>query len=80
MGDRNAPFFDYPRVAREAGIAQDDLEKLVRVVYTLYEGDDMLASLHVLRTCRAVRDGHCAIREAIEEWRAEAEGQEWHQE
>ena len=66
------PFFDYPSVAREARIPDDKLQQLVDIVYAYYRGDDLLASLHVLRACHAVQDGDCTIEDAIRDWLAEA--------
>lgn len=66
------PYFDYPRVAREAGIPPDKLERLVEIIRDEFPRDDMMADLHILRAVRVVRDGHATIDEILEESPVEA--------
>jgi hypothetical protein len=61
------PFFDYPRIAQEAGIPPDKLDRLIRVIREEFPGDDMMADLHIMRACRVVRDGHATIDEVLAE-------------
>lgn len=58
-------YFDYEKVAREAGIGPEALDELCRHVREDYPFDDMLFELHVLRVCMSVRDGVVALDEAI---------------
>lgn len=58
-------YFDYQSAAAEAGITPDQLATLYRLVVADYAGDLNLAELRLLRTCRAVRDGHVSAAEAI---------------
>ena len=59
-------YFDYERVAREAGLGPDEVGRIGRVVRADYPTDDMLYELHVLRACFAIRDGRITIEEALE--------------
>ena len=58
-------YFDYERVAREAGIADEKLAVLAAQVRTEFPGDQMMFELHMLRACKAIRDGHITIDQAI---------------
>ena len=58
-------YFDYKKVAREAGIADGKLSELCRVMRSEFPRDDMMFELHVLRACMAVRDGHIRIEDAL---------------
>ena len=58
-------YFDYEKVAREAGISPEDLEKLRHQAMDDYRGDMMMAELRLLRTCRAIRRGRCTVAEAL---------------
>lgn len=58
-------FFDYSKVAKEAGIPPDKLAKLISSVRQEFPKDDMMFELHVLRACLAIRDGHVSIEEAL---------------
>jgi hypothetical protein len=60
-------FFNYERVAAEAGISQDDLERLRARVRADYPNDDMLYELRLLRTCKAIKSGACTVAETLEE-------------
>lgn len=54
-------FFDYEKVAREAGISAADLDALCRLVREDYPTDDMMFELRVMRTCRAIGDGFTTV-------------------
>jgi hypothetical protein len=62
-------YFDYETVAHEAGIPADRLEQLAKLFTQEEPHDPMLAELHTLRACMAVRDGRLTIEEALEEAR-----------
>ena len=58
-------YFDYESVAREAKIPEEKLRKLVNLVRRDFPHDPMMAELHALRACLAIRDGHIKIDEAL---------------
>ena len=58
-------YFDFDRVAVSAGIREDQLQQLCRLIREEFPADDMLYELHVLRACKAVRDGYLTIEEAL---------------
>ena len=58
-------YFDYESVAREAKIPEKKLRKLVDLVRQEFPQDLMMAVLHTLRACLAVRDGHIQIDDAL---------------
>jgi hypothetical protein len=58
-------YFDYEKVAREAKIPADKLEKLRKVIRAEFPRDEMMYELHLLRACMAIRDGMVSIEEAI---------------
>ena len=58
-------YFDYESVAREAKISEEKLRKLVKLASEEFPHDPMMAELHALRACLAVRDGHIKIDEAL---------------
>ena len=58
-------YFDYKSVAREANIPVDKLKKLVELVREEFPHDPMMAELHTLRACTAIRDGHVKIDDAL---------------
>jgi hypothetical protein len=62
-------YFDYEAVAHEAGIPQDKLDQLARFFTQEEPHDPMLAELHTLRACMAVKDGRLTIEEALDEAR-----------
>lgn len=65
-------YFDYESVAREAKIPEEKLRKLVKLARREFPNDPMMAELHALRACLAVRDGHIKIDDALKN---QAEGQ-----
>ena len=58
-------YFDYESVAREAKIPEEKLRKLVKIVRQEFPHDAMMAELHTLRACLAIRDGHIKIDDAL---------------
>ncbi|HUT01818.1 MAG TPA: hypothetical protein VM031_05150 [Phycisphaerae bacterium] len=58
-------YFDYPRVAAEAGISQQDLDAMACLVAADYLKDSMLYELRLLRTCSAIKEGACTVAEAL---------------
>ncbi len=58
-------YFDYESVAREAKIPEEKLRKLVNLIRQEFPHDPMMAELHMLRACLAVRDGHVQIDDAL---------------
>lgn len=61
-------FFDYTHLAQEAGVSDADLARLKQAIRADYPGDDMLYELRLLRTCRAIRDGHSTVAEALRDF------------
>ncbi|MGD1085366.1 MAG: hypothetical protein ABSA47_11550 [Verrucomicrobiota bacterium] len=60
-------YFDFEKAGREAGISDDELNRLARL-FTLEEPHDpMLAELHTLRACMAIKNGRTTIEEALAE-------------
>ena len=66
-------YFDYETVGLAAGIPPDKLDQLARLFAEEEANDPMLAELHTLRACMAVRDGRLTIDEALGEARLLAE-------
>ena len=62
-------YFDYETVAREAGIPTDKLEQLVKLLTLEEPHDPMLAELHILRACMAIKKGRLTLDEALTEVR-----------
>ena len=58
-------YFDYQSVAREAKIPDQKLRKLVELIGKEFPNDSMMAELHALRACQAIRDGHIQIDDAL---------------
>ena len=58
-------YFDYQSVAREAKIPETKLRKLVDLIEKEFPNDPMMAELHALRACQAIRDGHIQIDDAL---------------
>ena len=56
-------YFDYERVAREAGLTEDQLAAVKEAVREEFPTDGMLWELHVLRACKAIRDGHATLED-----------------
>lgn len=60
-------YYDYERIAREAGISAEDLERLCRLIRQDFPHDDMLYELHVMRACKIVRDGPYTMEQIVED-------------
>jgi hypothetical protein len=60
-------YFDYASVAREAKLPHRKLKKLVRLTRQEFPHDPMMAELHALRACLAIRDGHIQIDDALKD-------------
>jgi hypothetical protein len=58
-------YFNYRFVARAAKIPEEKLRKLVKLARQEFPNDPMMAELHALRACLAVRDGHIKIDDAL---------------
>jgi hypothetical protein len=58
-------YFDYEKVAKEAGIPSAKLETLSKIVRQEFPSDDMMYELHMLRACLAILEGHVTIDDAI---------------
>jgi len=58
-------YFDYKSVATEAKIPAIKLKALVNLLSSEYPNDLMMLELHVLRACRAIRDGRLTLEEAL---------------
>lgn len=59
-------YFDYESAAREAGIPDDKLEAIVRLMEAEFPHDQMMAELHVLRACHAILDGRVTLDEVLQ--------------
>jgi hypothetical protein len=62
-------YFDFETVAREAGIPTDKLEQLVKYCTLEEPHDPMLAELHILRACMAIKNGRLTLDAALNEAR-----------
>ncbi|HPO14394.1 MAG TPA: hypothetical protein PLI09_13210 [Candidatus Hydrogenedentes bacterium] len=60
-------YFNYEKVAQEAGISADQLTQLCQVIEHEFPNDRMLFELHVLRACMAVVQGAVTIEEILRE-------------
>jgi hypothetical protein len=58
-------WFNYKKVAREAGVPPGKLAELCKSIRVEFPTDDMMFELHVLRACMAVRDGYAKIEEIV---------------
>jgi hypothetical protein len=58
-------YFDFEKAAREANIPAGKLEELCAVVRRDSPADDMMFELHMLRACKAIRDGVVSLSEAV---------------
>lgn len=57
--------FDYKAAAREAGISDELLARLVQMMRGDFPRDEMMMELHVLRACEAVLEGETTIEEIL---------------
>ena len=58
-------YFDFEKVASEANISRDELDKLSLYIRQEFPYDDMMYELHVLRLCMAIRDGYIKLDDVI---------------
>lgn len=58
-------YFDFEKVARQAGISAAQLKQLCEAMHREFPSDEMLRELHVLRACMAVRDGLISLEDAL---------------
>ena len=56
-------YFDYEKVAQEAGLTDKDLASVKEVMRAEFPSDDMMWELHILRACAAIRDGHATLQD-----------------
>ena len=56
-------YFDYEKVAHEAGLTDEDLASVKEVMRAEFPSDDMMWELHILRACAAIRDGHATLQD-----------------
>ncbi|OFX17953.1 MAG: hypothetical protein A2Z18_07070 [Armatimonadetes bacterium RBG_16_58_9] len=59
-------YFDYEKVAREAGLTDDELASVKEVMRAEFPQDDMMWELHILRACAAIRDGHATLQDVTQ--------------
>ena len=57
-------YFDYEKVALEAGISGDGLSAIKELLREEFPTDEMMWELHVLRACMAIKDGHLTVEDA----------------
>ena len=60
-------YFDYETIARQAGIPADKLARLAKCFAEEEPNDSMLAELHTMRACMAIKDRRLTIEEALNE-------------
>ena len=60
-------YFDYEKAGHEAGIPADTLDRLAEFFRIEEPHDQMLAELHTLRACMAIKNGRVTIEEALKE-------------
>ena len=58
-------FFDSEKVASEANIPPDKLEKLRHLIRREFPRDEMMFELHLLRACMAIRNGILTVEDAL---------------
>lgn len=58
-------YFDFETIAKKAGIPEEKLEKLCKLVGQDFPGDQMMYELHVLRACLAILEGRLTVEQAI---------------
>ncbi len=59
-------YFDYEKVGHEAGLTEDQVKRLLVRWREDYPNDPLLLELRLLRTCMAIKDGHCTFEQAME--------------
>ena len=63
-------YFDYENVARRAGISQEQLDELCKLVRQEFPRDDMMYELHLLRICLSIQSGHINLNQVLHSKRA----------
>jgi hypothetical protein len=58
-------YFDYESAARDANLTRQQLDALREMVRRDFPNDPMLFELHMLRACRAIRDGHVTLEQIL---------------
>jgi hypothetical protein len=58
-------YFDYEEAGREAGVPRDQIAQLAELCRREEPHDAMLAELHTLRACMAIKNGRLTIAEAL---------------
>lgn len=58
-------YFDYQKVAEEAGIPPPKLAEISQALRQEFPKDDMLYELHVLRACLAIKAGYITLEEVL---------------
>ncbi len=58
-------YFDYQTTAQQAGITEEQLDRLQQMMNREFPHDQMMFELHMLRVCRAIRDGDVSLEEAL---------------
>lgn len=58
-------FFDCEKVASEASIPSDKLEKLRDLIRQEFPRDEMMFELHLLRACMAIKNGVLTVEVAL---------------
>jgi hypothetical protein len=59
-------YFDSEKLAHEADIPPDKLEKLRQLIRRDFPKDDMMYELHLLRACMAIKSGVSTIEQALQ--------------
>ena len=63
-------YFDYETIARQAGIPADKLALLAKSFAEEEPNDPMLAELHTMRACMAIKGGRLTVEEALDDLHA----------
>ena len=58
-------YFDYETIAQRAGIPEEKLKELCKLVRQEFPRDNMMYELHLLRACQSISEGHITLDEAI---------------
>ena len=59
-------YFDYDKVAHEAGIPTNKLEELCQLIRQEFPKDEMMYELHVLRACMAIKNGSVSLEQVLQ--------------
>jgi len=58
-------YFNYEKTAYEARIPTEALRELYNRIRQEFPDDEMIAELHIVRACMAIRDGFITLEEAL---------------